>query len=99
MVTLKLSNRTSNQVGQATVEYILLTAVVVGFFVKIMGVLSASGWANTLVQGPFNKDFLPSYQYGHPQAKGYGDGGGPLYHPRAINQPGTGNFRIFYVQP
>lgn len=89
----------SGQLGQATLEYILLISIIVGFFLKAMGILSNSGWVNTLVAGPLSNDFLPAYQYGHPGAKGYTDAGWPKYHPRAIDQPPPGNFRIFYVQP
>lgn len=89
----------SDHAGQATLEYILLTSVVVFFFVKMMGAFSASGWSSTLAKGPLGKDFLPSYQFGHPNALGYGDGAGPQWHPRAIGQTGQGNFRVFYVKP
>ncbi len=77
--------------GQATVEYILLLAVVVGFY------MAASAGLNRLklgerIMAPLVGPFSAAYRYGHPKAKGFDDGG-PKNHPRA--EGGDGNFRIF----
>lgn len=74
--------------GQAVTEYILLLAVVVGFFALIVRWVNTSGLALKLASVATGS-FKASYRYGHPKAKGFDDGG-PENHPRA----GT-NFRIF----
>lgn len=44
---------------------------------------------------PIKTDFARAYQYGHPKARGWDEGGEPDYHPRATVPDGR-NFRIFH---
>lgn len=78
--------------GQTTIEYVLLLAIVVGFFVTLMTAFKSFGLQRKLM-APLQGSFARTYQYGHPEALGYDDGG-PKRHPRAA-QTGNGNFRIF----
>lgn len=80
-----------NQSGQATTEYILLLSVVVGFYILVAGTIKRFGIAEKIMR-PVIGPFAAAYQYGHPLAKGYEDGG-PKNHPRIYG--GEGNFRIF----
>ncbi len=82
-----------NQEGQAITEYILLLAVVTSVAAIILGSFKKLGLADTLAS-PIKNNFARSYQYGHPEALGYEDGG-PKFHPRAVE--GGTNFRIFYL--
>ncbi len=68
--------------GQAIVEYILLLAVIVMVFLAIGRGLGKIGVVGQLSK-PLQQDFARTYQYGHPKAKGFDDGG-PEYHPRAV---------------
>lgn len=77
--------------GQAMMEYILLLAIVVSFYVIVAKGLTEMGISEKLMR-PLTESFASAYQYGHPKAKGYDDGG-PEYHPRAVE--GGTNFRIF----
>jgi hypothetical protein len=76
--------------GQATLEYILLIAVVVSTFVVMMRGLERFGLGEKMLK-PIREDFAYAYKYGHPQARGY-DEGEPRLHPRIEVQ---GSFRIF----
>lgn len=80
-----------NQSGQAVIEYILLLAIVVGFYFIIWEGIRGLRLERKLMK-PLSEDFAAAYRYGHPKAKGFDDGG-PYYHPRAIG--GQRNFRIF----
>lgn len=81
-----------DQSGQGTVEYIVLLAVIVSFYLVIAQGFGKIGFSKKLL-APLNQDFARAYQYGHPKAKGYDDGG-PAFHPR-IEGGGENNFRIF----
>lgn len=79
-----------SEAGQATLEYILLIAVIVMAFLLVANGISKMGIASQLSK-PLQQDYARSYQYGHPKAKGFEDGG-PEYHPRAVVD---GKTRIF----
>ena len=81
--------------GQAVTEYILLLAIMLSLFTGFMSALSNSG-AITALKKPLEKDFKFTYQYGHPAARGQGDGG-PLYIPQHHDL--QQNFRIFLNPP
>ncbi len=78
------------QEGQATVEYILLLAAVVGFYAIVAKGIRDFGLAQLLMK-PITGEFAKVYRYGHSEAKGYDDGG-PEKHALARD---SGNFRIF----
>jgi hypothetical protein len=76
--------------GQATIEYVLLIATVVSFYLIVLRGLGRIG-VSSRVAGPITGEFARAYRYGHPKAKGPDDGG-PDLHPRFL---GGNNFRIF----
>ena len=76
--------------GQATVEYIMILSVVVALFAVLAMFMKSVGIENKFLKG-VRENFARTYQYGHPKAKGFDDGG-PEMHPRVNAQ---GNFRIF----
>lgn len=84
--------RARDEAGQTTIEYVLLLAIVVGLFSIVANGLRKSG-VNQMMMRPLKEDFARVYQYGHPKARGYDDGG-PTHHPRAEGG-GDNNFRIF----
>jgi hypothetical protein len=88
----KSQGNLSAQAGQATIEYILLVSTIMIGIVMVMRAISDMSLASKLAR-PINEGFARTYRYGHPQAKGYDDGG-PEYHPRAT-ATGANNFRIF----
>lgn len=83
-----------NQSGQSTVEYILLLGIVSSLFVIAMKGMRGLNLPN-LITKPLQTDFAHAYQYGHPKAKGFGEDGGPSYHPRFDTGGSENNFRIF----
>lgn len=80
-----------NEKGQAAVEYVLLLAVAVLLFLVLSGFMSRFG-VTRKIMAPIKEDFRRAYQYGHREAKGFDEDGGPELHPRAN---GGNNFRIF----
>ncbi len=82
--------------GQAIVEYILLLSIIVSVFTLVMQSLSQSG-AMKSMKKPLEKDFVFTYRYGHPEARGQEDGG-PKYIPSLVDPSGQ-NFRIFINPP
>jgi hypothetical protein len=82
---------TTAESGQAITEYILLVAVVTGFYLMIFRFLNSTSFG-TVISNAVTTPYMSVYTYGYPAAKGFDDGG-PLNHPRAVG--GTGNFRIF----
>jgi hypothetical protein len=76
--------------GQATIEYILLVATVVSFYLLVSRILGDLGISRAITR-PMSEQYARSYRYGHPKAKGPDDGG-PDLHPRF---QGGNNFRIF----
>ena len=87
--------RGGSEEGQATIEYVLLIAVIAGLFVTLASQLPRLGIANMILD-PIKGEFASAYAYGHPEAKGLNDDDGPhmhpRYHPEAV---GGENFRIF----
>jgi hypothetical protein len=81
--------------GQATVEYILLLAMVVSLYAAFLRALSEKDVFKKL-QAPITNEFAKTYRYGHPKAKGMDDGG-PVNIP-TVQSKGYDeqNFRIFY---
>lgn len=80
-----------NEDGQALTEYIVMIAIIVGFYVAVATGISKLGIERKLsltLKGPF----AAAYRYGHVKAKGFDDGG-PENHPRASG--GNNNFRLF----
>lgn len=77
--------------GQAVVEYLLLLAVVVGFFMVMSAGLKKTMIGKKLMT-PITVDFARAYKYGHPKAEGTDEGGSPKRHPR---YDGEESFRIF----
>ncbi len=82
--------RTNRESGQAVVEYILLLAIVTSIFIVVSKGLTRAGLTKLLMK-PLREDFSRAYQYGHPKALGFDDGG-PKNHPRA---EGENSFRLF----
>ncbi|MCC7441633.1 MAG: hypothetical protein IT285_08370 [Bdellovibrionales bacterium] len=76
--------------GQTTVEYILVLAVVVSFFVIVQRGLLDSGAMGKL-GNITSRGFKQAYEFGHPRALGP-DEGGPEKH---IRIPEGNNFRMF----
>lgn len=91
-----LGAESSAESGQTALEYVVLLAIVVGFFMTLIAGMRTFGLQKRLLL-PLQDTFAKTYQYGHPKALGYDDGG-PARHPRA-SQSGNGNFRIFTPLP
>lgn len=79
--------------GQAVIEYVLLIAIIVGFYFLVDRVIRGGNLAKTIT-APVKQDFARAYRYGHPKAKGPDDGG-PELHPRFED---GNNFRL-YLNP
>jgi hypothetical protein len=76
--------------GQAVTEYILMVAVVLGFYMIVANFLGNYGLGAKLSK-PITTSFARTYQYGKSDVKGFEDGG-PYHHPRILKPE---NFRIF----
>ena len=76
--------------GQATVEYILMLAVLTSVFIGVMKALGGSGLSSKLTQ-PITGAYKRAYQNGHPEATSVDDGG--KRHPRMLGK--AESFRIF----
>ncbi len=97
MDLLKSRAPASNEEGQAVTEYILMLFVIVGFYWTVIQGLASTQLGPKLIQA-MSADYAHAYQYGHPQALGYDDPGGPFMHPRAVTGSASQkNFRIFLV--
>lgn len=85
-----------NEAGQAVTEYILLLAVIVGFFGLALRLIRQQEIGRKFLK-PVNESFVYAYRYGHPKARGPDDPGGPRKHPRYVTADGDGreNLRIF----
>ncbi len=81
----------THELGQATTEYILLLSVVVSFYMIVISGMNRFNLGQKLTKF-MTQSFTATYTYGHPQAKGF-DNGGPIYHPRAVGCENC--FRIF----
>ena len=79
--------------GQAAAEYIILLAIVVGFYLMAAKLMDEAGLASAMVR-PVQNQFKATFKYGHPKAVGY-DEGQPQNHPRVADDGGTNNFRLF----
>jgi hypothetical protein len=90
---------------QATIEYILLLSIVVGFFLIVRSGLNRINVASSLT-APIHGDFKAAYQFGHPKACFDENTGEAGWHPRAARggggcargntaEAGDRNFRIF----
>lgn len=77
--------------GQAVVEYILITSMMVIFIVILTQMLARIGLGKKL-SNPVQTTFAMAYKYGDPRAKGFAEGG-PRFHPKAL--PGENNGRMF----
>lgn len=88
-----MSKLARDQSGQAVIEYVLLLAITLMFFLMVARGLMALKVEEAFMR-PLAQTYAKTYQYGHPKALGYGDDGGPKMHPRVF-QPGSDNFRIF----
>lgn len=80
--------------GQAMLEYILLLAIVAGFVVIVFRGLDEIALQDSILE-PLQKQYAHVYQFGHEKAKGFGESGGPIMHPRIPPSAADGNFRIF----
>lgn len=83
----------NDQSGQAVIEYVLMLAIALTAFLVVARGLSVLKVEERLMR-PLSQSYAKTYQYGHPEASGYGDEDGPKRHPRAV-VPGSDNFRIF----
>lgn len=94
MVPLKALKPESNaEKGQATVEYILLLAIIVaGFLIVAQGLANSQLMSNLM--NPLTDPYTKAYQNGHYQARAPDDPQGAFKHPRAY--PAPESFRIFY---
>lgn len=79
--------------GQAVTEYVLMLASIVSLYLLLTAGLVRIGLAKKLMM-PLTTQFAAIYQFGHPKAKGY-DNGGPEFHPRVSSPGGQNNFRLF----
>jgi len=78
--------------GQATLEYVLLLAVLVMVAGIVGKGLERAGLAKTLMK-PITEEYAYTYKYGLAAARGF-DEGTPNLHPR-VTEPRGSNFRIF----
>jgi Flp pilus assembly pilin Flp len=78
--------------GQAVTEYILLMAGIVSIYLIVTAAFVRIGIAKKFMAF-VTQGYAATYQYGHPKAKGYKNGG-PEFHPRANG--GQNNFRLFF---
>jgi hypothetical protein len=83
-----------NQQGQGLMEYVLMLSIVVGVFFTVTKILEDTGVIRKLAS-PITERYKYTYQYGHPEARGYDDGG-PKKHPRIWE--GEGSFRLFMTR-
>lgn len=82
-----------NQSGQAVIEYIVILAIVVGFYLMLTTTIASLNLErrfHSFLIAPFAN----TYKYGHPEAQGF-DEGTPKMHPRI--EEGPENFRIFIM--
>jgi len=76
--------------GQATIEYVLILSILVGFYMVLITAIEKGRLAERLM-GPIVGSYAMTYKYGHPKAKGF-DEGTPENHPRAVSE---GKVRLF----
>ena len=92
--TIKFEGDLENETGQATVEYILMLAIILIGFLMLSQGLATTGLMAKLA-APISGPFAKAYQNGHYQATAPDDPGGAFKHPRAT---GPESFRIFYTR-
>lgn len=78
--------------GQATLEYILMLAIIVGLFAGMARFFTDSD-INGRIMGPLTDQFRRTYQFGNPKTKGL-DQEEPINHARVEDGQ---NFRLFFV--
>jgi hypothetical protein len=86
-----LARSRTDESGQAITEYLLMLAIIGILFMTVVRGLGDRRLMESITR-PITQEFARVYQYGHPKAKGFEDGG-PEYHPRA--RGGRNSFRIF----
>lgn len=86
----------SDESGQATVEYVLLMAMVVGIFLALQAFFQQTQLGEKLKTALFDK-YSASYRYGHPDARANPDSTGQFQKQARFNngRNDTENFRIF----
>lgn len=77
--------------GQATIEYVLMLSIIIGFYMALIKAIEKGQLAERLM-GPLVGSYAMTYKYGNPKAKGY-DEGTPENHPRAV--VGGNSVRLF----
>lgn len=90
---LKKTSRVADRSGQSTVELILLLSAISAFSLLIVQGFRKYNLAG-LITRPLTTSFKYTYQYGHPDARGFDDPDGPKMHPRVVGGDPT-NLRIF----
>lgn len=81
-----------NRSGQATMELILMTVVVILLYMMVSKELLEKQKLADKLATPIQKQYPKVYQNGLPYARGIDDPEGAYYHPRVNEQ---NNFRIF----
>lgn len=81
-----------NNLGQATLEWVLLMMVIVLAYMMVSKDLIKNQKVADKLATPLQKQYPKVYQNGLPYARGIDDPEGPYYHPRVVEQ---NNFRIF----
>ena len=90
---LKNAGQIVDRSGQSTVELILLISAISTFALVIVQGFRKYNLAGVVTR-PLTTSFKYTYQYGHPDARGFDDPDGPKMHPRVVGGDPT-NLRIF----
>lgn len=90
---LKKAGQIVDRSGQSTVELILLLSAISTFALVIVQGFRKYNLAGVVTR-PLTTSFKYTYQYGHPDARGFDDPDGPKMHPRVVGGDPT-NLRIF----
>ncbi len=89
----KKNSRVADRSGQSTIELILLLSAISSFAILIVQGFRKYDLAGVVTR-PLTTSFKYTYQYGHPDARGFDDPDGPKMHPRVVGGDPT-NLRIF----
>ncbi len=89
----KKNSRVADRAGQSTIELILLLSAISSFAILIVQGFRKYDLAGVVTR-PLTTSFKYTYQYGHPDARGFDDPDGPKMHPRVVGGDPT-NLRIF----
>lgn len=76
--------------GQALTEYLILLSMSVAVVMMVTRFIGKANLTKRLLD-PLRGSYAAMYRYGHPQGKGYDDGG-PENHPRAAQSAGFRGF-------